>query len=701
MKHITLRYKILLGALLLVVTVSAAITTVVSVLVIQQNKESVRMSLDKSVSVIQEQIAERRHAFAASMQHMAAANKIGADVKFLMEYADNDLSMTGNSFATIGKAITNTGIIEELFSVRVYSMEKNLVCFFEKTADEKHVMGFAHQNDFHFRSFGPEETYDQIKMVQAPAVQGISLSSAYTGEVPTDVTSGFTIAGGQISLETLVPVHANVYSRELEKSVPRQFGFVRAVIQLDQGVVDRMGRITGMQINFFTEEGFAAGHLDQYQNADLKEIPKTADPGWEMQNQVPCFSEINLDNIRYYQSLLPFYQNGDRIGSLAVLQSDATVKANARQMIIMISLVALACVVLVIPVAWFVSARVVNPLIRIVEKLKDIAEGEGDLTTRLEVTSKDEVGQVAQWFNTFINKIHTLIQDVAKNADTLNQNSTTLKELSETMASGAEQTSDRADSVSAASEEMSVSMTSVASAMAQSSTSMATISDATAEMTRTITRISENTTQARQITDQVVEKTRNAADQIGELGTAADEIGQVVETITDISGQVNLLALNATIEAARAGEAGKGFAVVANEIKGLASQTANASHDIKEKVVNIRNSTEKTVSQIDEVSKVVNRVNEIVLVIAAAVEEQSSFTRNMSENILQVSEGIERINTNISQSTSVSAEIAQDITGVTAAAREMSKNSTAVDTRSKELSDLAQTLMTLVKKFRI
>lgn len=125
MKHITLRHKMLLGALLLVVTVSAAIPTVVSVLVIQQNKDSVRLSLEKSVSAIQEQTADRRDTFASSIDHMAAANKIGDDVKFLMEFADSDLSMTGNSSATIGKAITNSGIIENLFSVRVYGMEKN------------------------------------------------------------------------------------------------------------------------------------------------------------------------------------------------------------------------------------------------------------------------------------------------------------------------------------------------------------------------------------------------------------------------------------------------------------------------------------------------------------------------------------------------------------------------------------------------
>ncbi len=701
MKHIRLRYKILLGALLLVLTVSVAITMVVSVLVIQQNKDSVHSSLAKSLSVIQDLVAERQLAFAGAIQHMGAANKLGADVKFLMEFADSDLSMTGNSYANIGKAITNTGMVEGLRNVRVYSQEGDLVCFFEKTGEGKFLMGFLHRGSFHYRLFQQGDVYDQIKMIQSPSVREVSLPSTFAGPAPGDVTSGFTIAGGQISLETLVPVHANVYSRELEKSVPRQFGFVRAVMPLDQKFVDRMGRITGMQMNFFAGEDFAAGHVNQYEKADLKKIPETTEPGWQIQNQSLYFSEVTLDDTLYYQALLPFYENADRIGSLAVLQSDAIVKANARQMITMISLVALACVLLVIPVAWIASARVVNPLIRIVEKLKDIAEGEGDLTTRLEVTSKDEVGQVAQWFNTFINKIHALIQDVAVNAKTLNQNSTTLKELSETMAAGAEQTSDRANSVSAASEEMSVSMTSVAAAMAQSSASMATISDATGEMTQTITEISKNTTQARQITDQVVEKTRHASDRIGELGTAADEIGQVVETITDISGQVNLLALNATIEAARAGEAGKGFAVVANEIKGLASQTANASHDIKEKVINIRNSTQKTVAQIDEVSEVVNKVNEIVLIIATAVEEQSTTTRSMADNILQISEGVERINTNISQSNSVSAEIAQDITSVTEAAGEMSKNSTSVDTRSRELSDLAQTLMTLVKKFKI
>lgn len=694
-----LRYKILLGALLLVFTVSVAITAVVSVLVTRQNKQAVHLSLDNALTVIRDSIAEHQASFAAAIQHMAAANKLGDDVKFLGEFADSDLSLTGNSYANIGKAITNAGLVDGLFSVRVYGQDGNLVCFFEKAEDQNRIMGFLHQGTFHSRRFKEGDDYEQIKLTQAPSMAGVS--PQFDAPIPTAAGGGFSVAGGHVSLETLVPVYANVYNRETEQTEPKQFGFVRAVEQLEAGFVAQMGRITGMKMNLFVGDRFSAGNFSTYETVDLTQVPERADGAWDLKNQSFFFSDVGLDGSRYFQGLLPIYAGQNRVGGLLILQSDAVVKANTRQMMTMISLVALVCVILVIPLAWLAAARVVNPLVVIVDKLKDIAEGEGDLTTRLEVTSKDEIGQVAGWFNSFIDKIHELIREVAENANRLNRSSSTLEALSRTMADGASKTSERANSVSAASEEMSTSMNTVAGAMEQASGNMATVSGATGEMTQTITEISKNTVDAREITQEVVEKTRTASEQIGELGGAADEIGQVVDVITDISSQVNLLALNATIEAARAGEAGKGFAVVANEIKDLAGQTAGASNQIKEKVANIRASTGRTVEQIDDVSQVVNKVNEIVLIIASAVEEQSATTQSMAENIGQVSEGIEDVNTNISQSSAVSAEIARDISGVTQAATEMTQNSGTVDVRSKELSDLAEKLMTLVKKFKI
>ena len=133
------------------------------------------------------------------------------------------------------------------------------------------------------------------------------------------------------------------------------------------------------------------------------------------------------------------------------------------------------------------------------------------------------------------------------------------------------------------------------------------------------------------------------------LGQAAQEIGQVTETITNISAQTNLLALNATIEAARAGTAGKGFAVVANEIKELARQTAEATEDIKARIAGIQDSTGTAISDIGQITTVIKDVGGIVASIAAAIEEQATVTKDVAGNIAQASTGVRDANQHVNQ----------------------------------------------------
>ncbi len=140
-------------------------------------------------------------------------------------------------------------------------------------------------------------------------------------------------------------------------------------------------------------------------------------------------------------------------------------------------------------------------------------------------------------------------------------------------------------------------------------------------MTSTINEIARNTEIAKSITDKAVHRSKSATDQMDKLGKVAGTIGQVTETIADISEQTNLLSLNATIEAARAGEAGKGFAVVANEIKELASQTAVSTRDIKEQIDEIQSSTQVSVEEINEVSDVIVEISQIVTTIAEIHKE--------------------------------------------------------------------------------
>jgi methyl-accepting chemotaxis protein len=364
-------------------------------------------------------------------------------------------------------------------------------------------------------------------------------------------------------------------------------------------------------------------------------------------------------------------------------------------------LVAMVAGLLIAVIVLFAARSIVRPINAAVAGLKDIAQGEGDLTMRLQVTSQDEVGELARWFNTFIEKLQGIIGQISGGVETLSSSSTELSAISEQMSQASLKTSDRCNTVATASEEMSANMNTVAAAMEQSATNTQVVATAAEEMSATIGEIAKNSEKARTISDQAAVKAGDTSVKVAELGHAAQAIGKVVETITDISEQVNLLALNATIEAARAGEAGKGFAVVANEIKELAKQTAAATQDIKTKIGDIQGTTSVTIGQIDQITKVIQEVNDVVAGIATAVEEQSTATSEIATNVAQAAQGIQEVNSNVSQSSAVASEISQDIAEVNISANEMSSSSSQVNISAKELSQLAEHLSGMVNQFKI
>jgi uncharacterized phage infection (PIP) family protein YhgE len=187
-----------------------------------------------------------------------------------------------------------------------------------------------------------------------------------------------------------------------------------------------------------------------------------------------------------------------------------------------------------------------------------------------------------------------------------------------------------------------------------------------------------------------------------DLGQAAQEIGKVTATITSISSQTNLLALNATIEAARAGAAGKGFAVVASEIKELAQQTAAATSVIKEKISGIQESTAGAVADIEKIVQVIRDVNEIVMSIAAAIQEQSTVTQDIAGNIAQASSGVRNANMQIAQTAKVSSNIANEIAELSGGSGQVaSANAGEVSASATYLMEMAQQLQEVCRQFRL
>ncbi len=366
-----------------------------------------------------------------------------------------------------------------------------------------------------------------------------------------------------------------------------------------------------------------------------------------------------------------------------------------------IIIVSVAMIVIVSIVMVFVAAKISSPITKTANMLKDIAEGEGDLTQRLAVNTKDELAEMAKWFNTFVEKLQKIIATIAGDAVGIKDSAGNLTTISTEMAEIAGDTSGKSESVATAVEEMSTSMTNVAASMEETASNVDMVAAAVEEMNATINEIAETSEKARTITEQAVSQASTSSKQIDKLGTAAQEIGKVLETITDISDQVDLLALNATIEAARAGDAGKGFAVVATEIKELAKQTADATDEIKNRIEGIQETTNATVTEIENISHVVSENSDIVNTIATAVEEQSVTANEISQNVSQISSGIQEININVAESSQVSDEIAQDISQVNNASTEMSDNSSMVSDNASTLNKLAINFIKLVSSFKV
>ena len=387
--------------------------------------------------------------------------------------------------------------------------------------------------------------------------------------------------------------------------------------------------------------------------------------------------------------------------SIGVTQDQSEFMADVREMTLYNIVTGLIAMVLVGICLAFGARTITRPVNEAVSGLKDISTGEGDLTKRLAVNSQDEVGVLSKAVNTFMEKLQTMITDISQGVDTLSSSATQLSSISEQMTGGAENTSEKASTVAAAAEEMTANMNSVSAAMEESSTNLNTVAAAADEMNATISEIAQNAEKARSISDNAVTKAGDSKEKMQELSQAAQAIGKVVETITDISEQVNLLSLNATIEAARAGEAGKGFAVVANEIKELAKQTSEASMDIKSKIDHIQESSDGTMAGINEISQVIREVNEIVATIATSVEEQSSATGEIARNIGQASAGVEEVNQNVGQSSAVADEITKDITDVHQSAADMADRSAQVNESSEDLAKLAARLGEMVGQFKV
>lgn len=326
-----------------------------------------------------------------------------------------------------------------------------------------------------------------------------------------------------------------------------------------------------------------------------------------------------------------------------------------------IGLVALGLTVLAVVVllSLAIARAIARPLTATVEVLRDIAEGEGDLTRQIEVSSADEIGELGRWFNVFIRKVHDIVAQVQLTAAGVAKAAQQVSAGAEQLASGAQEQASSLEETAASLEQMTGSVKQNADNAQQAS---------------------QLAVSSRDIADRGGEVVTGAVTAMAEINESSKRIADIITAIDEIAFQTNLLALNAAVEAARAGEQGRGFAVVAAEVRNLAQRSAEAAKEIKGLI-------QDSVRKVDGGSELVNRSGQTLHEIVTAVKRVTDIVGEIAAASQEQSTGIEQVNQAVSQM--------DQVTQATAAQTE------ELSSTAQSMATQARHLQSLVGRFRV
>ena len=371
----------------------------------------------------------------------------------------------------------------------------------------------------------------------------------------------------------------------------------------------------------------------------------------------------------------------------AIAEREEAINSEINQVLTFIFIIGVSCLVLFSVLAMFGAKAITSPLLKMTRSMGYLSQGSGDLNRRLTVESKDELGELATGFNSFVGKIHQLVSEISASVEALSKATGNVQTAVSSSTREAVSQRESSESLNTSMEHMSQAAVQVADSAQQAVTAAREADDAA---TLCQEAVNENISSISALAGDV----NSAVGVIEELDNDAEKIGDILEVIKDIADQTNLLALNAAIEAARAGEQGRGFSVVADEVRTLANRTQKSTEEIQAMIERLQTGASKAAHAM------------------RASKEQTDATIGRAEDTSQTLSGIlssvatiNDMNTAIAaaaaQQQAASEKVAGNIAHITASASESEQGAKHLTSITEDLSVLENRLMQLVGQFKI
>lgn len=371
------------------------------------------------------------------------------------------------------------------------------------------------------------------------------------------------------------------------------------------------------------------------------------------------------------------------IGVIPVNEVFSELNQVAKQMMITTIVVAGLFIIMGI----FLADGIARPIRAIAERFADLGKGDGDLSQRIEIKGQDEIGQLSEGFNGFIEKIHQSMKEVASTSSALQSAADGVSSKSHTTYNNSQIQRDQTIQVVAAINQMGATISEIASNAATAAEIASQASDNTQEGQTVVS-------QAKEAISRLAVDIENTGQVIGQLASTTQDIGSILGVIRDISEQTNLLALNAAIEAARAGEQGRGFAVVADEVRNLASRTADSTEEIQKMINQLQSDAKDAVSAMDAGKSVTGEG-------VSASDEAVEVLVRISERIHDISDRNTQVATATEEQSTVVHTINQNIEEINAINEVTTGTAEELASASSELKELSERLDRMVGSFKL